>query len=109
MFGYRLVRLDWEPLSAGGEKTGLDGGWLGDIERADGAPIGSGESVLLGLNVEDVLDWIDRFVTPVDPCGHKWTTENALARQRAQVQTHGPDCRYHLTYSLPWFRGQSNG
>src|SRR5678815_4529158 len=98
LYGYRLIRLDYEPMSAGAEKAGPDGGWFGEIERADGLkedPLSSGDHAVLGYNVEHALDWIDQFVKPVEPCGDVWTTENALARRRAQVQTHGPDCRYH--------------
>ncbi len=109
LYGYRLVRLDWEPVSAGAEKSGPDGGWFGEIERADGVvsdPLSGGDHAVLGYNVEHALDWIDEFVKPVEPCGHSWTIENSLARKRAQVQTHPEGCRYHLTYSLPWFASE---
>ena len=96
LFGYRLVSLDWEPLGIVVEKSGQEGGWYGMIDP----PYRHGIDIL-GYNVEHVLDWIDEFVDPIDPCGCKWA--DPLARKRAQVQTHGPDCRYHLTYSLPWF------
>jgi len=111
LFGFRLVSLEWEPITAGAEKSGPCGGWLGYIERQDGGMIDAhwtgspGRVGVAGYNVEHVLDWIDEFVRPVDPC--VCPRADPVARQRAQLQNHTADCRYYLTYRLPWFAARN--
>lgn len=110
LYGYRLDSLEWEPVGLGAEMEGPSGGWRGEITFPDGRSpdmnAGEGECYVLGYSVDHVLDWIDLFVRPVDPCG--CPQSDYVARQRAQIQTHGPECRYHLTYSLPWFKERAS-
>jgi hypothetical protein len=98
-FGYQLVSLEWEPIGMGAEMCGPSGGWTGDIEGPEGIEY----SAVMGYNVEHALDWIDDWVKPVEPCA--CPKADRLGRQRAQLQNHTANCRYFLTYRLPWFAG----
>lgn len=59
--GYKLTHLEWEPWGASAEKSGIPGGWYGEVEpkyQEWGFP----GNEIMGLSVDEVLDWIERLV-----------------------------------------------
>lgn len=59
--GYRLVFLEWEPWSPGGEKSGICGGWYGEVDPPYCRWSIPGTEIM-GLSVDEVLAWIEEFV-----------------------------------------------
>lgn len=56
--GWTILRMDWEPITAGAEKSGPEGGWDIDLIR-DGKMEWAG-----GYNVAQVVQWIKNFDLP---------------------------------------------
>lgn len=71
--GYRLVSLEWEPWSNGGEKSGICGGWYGELDPKY-APNDWPGNEIMGLSVDEVLDWIEEFV----PAQYDGTSDESL-------------------------------
>jgi len=60
--GYTATRIHWEPVSAGAEKCGPDGGWFIAVDPlAPVKGVAGGEDCVVGLNVDDVLADIARL------------------------------------------------
>jgi hypothetical protein len=60
--GYTPTVVEWTPISMGAEKSGPDGGWY--IRFEPSAPVDGllgGEDLVLGLNVDEVLEDIARL------------------------------------------------
>lgn len=103
--GYKLVSLEWEPWSNGGEKSGICGGWYGTLDRPTSPNIWPGNEIM-GLSVDETVAWVDTFVPPPEPCDCL-----PLYPLTAQVPTfaHGPECQWHLDYRLHWWPEHIDG
>jgi hypothetical protein len=55
--GWTLLRLVWEPISPGGEKEGLCGGWYGVCRAPSG-----GEDWVMGYNWRETVEWAEKYL-----------------------------------------------
>lgn len=98
--GFKLVTLDWEPVSAGSEMGGSCGGWYGRVDRpTDDHTWPSNE--VMGLNVDSVIAWVDCFFPTPEPCD--CTSGVSPFYSHEPVSMHDPDCKWHLDYWMPWW------
>jgi hypothetical protein len=105
--GRVLTRLTWEPWGAAAEKEGIPGGWYGELQPVGTdtrAAIGIGIDDVMGLSVEETIAWVDEFLLPPEYCGCT-ASHSPLHPLIGEDERglHGPHCKYHLRYRLPWW------
>jgi len=60
--GYELTELSWSPWGRAAEKEGIPGGWEGYVEPKPSDLHGT--PAVMGLSVDEALDWIEEFLPP---------------------------------------------
>lgn len=100
--GYRLVSLEWEPWSNGGEKSGICGGWLGELDRPTHPNIFPGTEIM-GLSVDETVAWVDQFVPTPEPCNCAERDYPYPMQAHEPTFMHDEDCRWRLRYWLRWW------
>lgn len=99
--GYQLVRLDWEPWYNAGEKSGIGGGWYGEMDRHVRANMHPSNDIM-GLSVDETVAHIDHFVDAPEPCDCPNPDDFWLTSQ-TPVFRHQPGCKWRLRYWLSWW------
>ena len=104
--GHSLASLDWEPAYHAGEMMGMGGGWTGCTVR-DFLPITTPGNEFGGLNVDECLADIDRWIEPPGPCSCErppfFSPVNPLRGYPLGVGMHDAGCRWHIAYRLRWW------
>lgn len=99
--GYALVSLEWEPWEDQGEKSGIGGGWYGQLDRSYRANTWPGNDIM-GLSVDETIAWVDQFVDPPEQCECP-NRDGYPLNARAPGGCHEQSCRWHLRYWLRWW------
>ncbi|HET6916262.1 MAG TPA: hypothetical protein VFH56_09265 [Acidimicrobiales bacterium] len=108
--GFRVARLDWEPIYNGGEMCGWCGGWTLITDPPHMPPNTIPGDDLYGLSVDELLAEIDYSVKPPAPCDCDRTHHPMLAAgviNDPEKPTHGPECRWHIPYRLRWWKSET--
>lgn len=100
--GYKLVSLEWEPWSNGGEKSGICGGWFGLLDRSYEPNTFPGNEIM-GLSTDEVVAWVDEFVPPPEPCECPPIGYPGAFQSMEPLWRHKPECRWHLRYWMRWW------
>lgn len=100
--GFKLLTLEWEPWSDGGEKSGICGGWYGTVDRQTHPSFFPGNEVM-GLSVEEAVAWVDEFFPTPEPCACKKPDYPRPSQAHEPTFMHEPECRWRLNYWLAWW------
>lgn len=103
--GYSVQKLTWESWYDGGEMSGICGGWDLYLDR-DYLPNTFPGNQLGALAVDELLAQIDYWLKPDGPCDCDRSHSADMASRiinDPQKPTHGPECRWHIRYRLPWW------
>jgi hypothetical protein len=98
--GFKLVSLTWEPWSNGGEKSGICGGWFGELDRQT-HPFPDAE--IMGLSVDETVCWVDEFVPTPEPCDCDPPTYPGPLQSSEPTFMHEEGCPWRLRYWLRWW------
>lgn len=102
--GYQIKEITWEHWHNAGEKSGMGGGWTVIVDRPYIENSVPGDD-LFGLSVEEVLADIDYWLKPPELCSCDLNhSANRPLIDDPQKPTHSPDCRWHISYKLPWWK-----
>jgi hypothetical protein len=55
--GWTVLRMEWEPIRAGAEKSGPEGGWYVEARAPSG-----GTDWVLGYSWQDAVEWAERWL-----------------------------------------------
>ena len=100
--GYTLTRLTWEPWGAAAEKSGISGGWECQVSPR---PIENfyGSEDFCGLSVEELLQYLDQFLPPREPCECPKQDRSPTLEPFTPIFFHTEACPYRIRYWLRWW------
>jgi hypothetical protein len=103
--GFAVEELVWEPVWDQGDGIGYAGGWALTLDRRYLPRTHPGND-LYGMNVDELLADIDYSLKPEEPCDCDRTHSAIMAAgiiNDPHKPTHGPQCKWHIKYRLPWW------